>query len=109
MNLNCDFYGIVDIIYLNLDDCEMDIFKSSGKTILSSYVKFILKHKKLLNSKTVGIHLNQWIDIIFGCNQLPPEKSRMESCNIFSKHTYEQCINLEEKLEKKKQKGNKIK
>ena len=106
LNLNCDFYGIVDIIYLNLDDCEMDIFKSSGKTILSSYVKFILKHKKLLNSKTVGIHLNQWIDIIFGCNQLPPEKSRMESCNIFSKHTYEQCINLEEKLEKKKQKGN---
>jgi len=104
LNLNCDYYGILDVKKLNLDDCEMDIFRSTREINLSTYVKFILKHKKLINSKTIGLYLNQWIDIIFGYNQLPPEKTRVDSCNIFSKHTYEKLINLEEKLEKKKKK-----
>ena len=105
MNLNCDFYGILDISKLNLDDCELDIFNNRNTTYIPTYVYFILQHKKLINSKTIGHYLNHWFDIIFGINQLPPEKTRAESCNIFSKQTYEQKLNLESKLEKKKEKG----
>ena len=106
LNLNCDFYGIMDIKNINLDDCELDIFENKNSTYLPLYVNFILKHKKLLNSKIIGYYLNQWIDSIFGINQLPPEKLRLDSCNIFSKNSYEQIVNLEKKLEKKKKKEN---
>ena len=106
LNLNCDFYGILDVKKINLDDVELDIFGSKNTTLLSKYVKFILQHKKLLNSKLIGYYLNQWIDIIFGVNQLPPEKTRYDSCNIFPKICYEQKNNLEEKLKKKKAQEN---
>ena len=99
-NLNCDYYGILDIKKINLDDCNMDIFTKGDNHSLSTYVHFILQHKFLLNSRIVGHYINQWFDIIFGVNQLPPEKNRIDSCNIFSKITYEQKTNLERKLEK---------
>ena len=100
LNLNCDYYGILYFNSLNLDDCEMDLFSNKNNFELSNYVNFILQHKNLLNSKIIGDELNQWIDIIFGYNQLPPEKNRFDSCNIFPKSSYEQKINLEKKLKK---------
>ena len=106
LNLNCDYYGILDIKHINLDDCNMDIFTKGDNNSLSTYVYFILQHKFLLNSKIVGHYINQWFDIIFGVNQLPPEKNRLDSCNIFSKITYEQKTNLERKLEKNLKKEN---
>ena len=98
MNLNYDFYGYLYLKNYNLDDCEVDIFNTKTHS-LSNYVKFIIQHKKTLNSKVIGYFLNQWIDIIFGINQLPSDKEkRKKSCNIFSKSTYEQKLNLEKKL-----------
>ena len=110
INLNCDFYGRLQIKndHRLVDDCEMNevIDNNKEKAYLSKYVSFILQHKKLMNSKLIGLHLNKWIDNIFGINQLPPEDSRKESYNIFSKYSYEQKMNLEKKLEKKKKKEN---
>ena len=103
LNVNCDFYGILDVKKVNLDDSEVDIFDDRDSLSLPTYVYFILQHKKLLNSKSIGFHLNKWIDNIFGVNQIP-EKLQIESCNIFPKYTYEQKVNLEKKLEKNKAK-----
>ena len=109
LNINCDFYGILDIKQVNLDDCGVDIFDTKDSSSLSTLVYFILQHKKLLNSKTIGYFLNKWIDNVFGVNQIPPEKNQLDSCNLFSKYSYEQKINLEKKLEKKKAKDLSIK
>ena len=110
LNLNCDLYGIIDIDKNIIDDCELkDIINNNNnqiKSYLSKYVNFIIIHKKLLNSKLIGFNLKNWIDNIFGINQLPPENERKESCNIFQKLSYEQKINLEEKLNKKISKNN---
>ena len=104
LNVNCDFYGILDVKHVNLDDSEVDIFDDRDSLSLPTYVYFILQHKKLLNSKSIGFYLNKWIDNIFGVNQIP-EKLQIESCNIFPKYTYEQKVNLEKKLEKNKAKN----
>ena len=109
LNLNCDFYGILDIKQVNLDDCGVDIFDTKDSSSLSTLVYFILQHKKLINAKTIGYYLNKWIDNVFGVNQIPPEKNQLESCNLFSKYTYEQKINLEKKLEKNKAKDLTVK
>ena len=108
LNLNCDYYG--KLVHAKnesdlLDDCIMtDIIDIKDKSYLSSFVSFILQHKKIMNSKLIGLHLNKWIDTIFGCYQFPPENIRKESYNITSKYSYEQTTNLEKKLEKKKKK-----
>ena len=104
LNINCDFYGILDVKKVNLDDCEVDIFDTKDSSYLSTYIYFILQQRKLINSKTIGYYLNKWIDNVFGINQIPSEKNQFESCNLFSKYTYEQKINLEKKLEKNKAK-----
>ena len=105
LNLNCDYYGYFNKYQGILDDVIIDIFQTnekgkSNRYPLSNYVRFILEHKRLLNAKIIGYYLNKWIDNIFGINQFPPEKLRKNSCNIFNKFTYEQKVNLENKLEK---------
>ena len=104
LNLNCDYYGILDNNSLNLDDCEMNLFTNKNSFELSNYVNFIILHKNLLNSRIIGEELNKWIDIIFGYNQLPAKKNRLDSCNIFPKSSYEREKNLEKKLENNKKK-----
>ena len=109
LNLNCDLYGYLVNNETIVDDIEMEnIINNQEKSYLSMYVCFILQHKKLLNSKLIGFHLRKWIDIIFGVQQLPPKNKRKESHNIFSKSSYEQLTNLEDKLENNlnKQKEN---
>ena len=105
LNLNCEHYGYLSNENIIMDDALIDIFyenekNKSNKYPLSNYVHFILEHKKLLNSKVIGYHINKWIDNIFGINQLSEnEKIRKSSCNIFHQYSYEQTINLEKKLE----------
>ena len=103
LNLNCIFFGYLQGSEVNVDDTLIDIFpgyKENTKNPLSIYVYFILEHKKLLNSKFIGYYINKWIDNIFGVNQFPHEKLRKNSFNIFHKYSYEQKINLENKLNK---------
>jgi WD40 repeat protein len=51
--------------------------------------------------------LDKWVDIVFGKKQLPKNPiEAAKSCNIFAKYTYEQNINLEEKLKKYKDRCN---
>ena len=44
--------------------------------------------------------IGDWIDNVFGYNQLPEEDDRPSSCNIFVKSSYEQKTNLKNKLNK---------
>ena len=108
LNLNCSYFGLIQGYDFNVDDVLIDIFPGYQKKIkfpLSIYAHFILQHKKLLNSKFIGYYINNWIDNIFGINQFPPEKLRKNSCNIYYKYSYEQKVNLENKLTKKISKG----
>ena len=109
LNLNCDFYGFSEHKRI-VDDVLFDNFKTyqiEKKYIINKYpltinCHFIIEHKKLLNSKIIGNDINKWIDCIFGINQLPLDKEkRKNSCNIYPKYSYEQLVNLENKLNKK--------
>ena len=101
LNLNCIFFGIKNN-GLIVDDNLVDFFKEEKNTNpFYKYVNFIIEHRKLLNSKIISITINDWIDNIYGINQLPQkEKIRETSCNIFMKSTYAQEVNLQEKLNK---------
>ena len=108
INLNCTYNGnyitgkIVDDFYGN----ENKIYSND---MLSIYHKYLYLFRKLLNSNLVSKFLPNWIDNIFGINQLPEKKVELEeSCNIFNKTSYEQKTNLNDKLLKyKKQLNNK--
>jgi hypothetical protein len=101
INYNCVFYGkkitkqLVDDAYIN-EDKILPPFNAISKTI-----NFIIEHKKLLNSECISMLINDWIDNVFGCNQLPEkEEDRPLTCNIFVKSSYEQKTNLKKKLKK---------
>ena len=48
--------------------------------------------------------MKEWIDNIFGVNQIPPENKRRNSCNVFHRFSYEQ--NAEKLIEQKNNKQN---
>ncbi len=107
LNLNCDFYGILEINKKILDDCNQDLPKNeNNNSYLSNFVNLIIQQKNLINNKIIGLYLKDWIDIIFGYKQLPEKNKRLTNYNIFAKLTYEQKINLEEKLSKNLKKEN---
>ena len=102
VNVNCGFFGIkknkelVDDIDFNMEKNPLAIYNN-----ITYGSKFILLHKKILNSDTIALNLNNWIDNIFGIMQHPQQKKiAAKSLNIFPKSTYEQMNNLEEKLQK---------
>ena len=100
INLNCDFFGIKSDDNM-VDDNLINFFNTNNKNPLYKFIKFIFEHRKLLNSKILSITINDWIDNIFGFNQLPKNKVIRENCcNIFMKSSYEQENNLQKKLEK---------
>ena len=69
--------------------------------MLSKYAYFVYLFRAILNSDLVSQLLPNWIDNIFGKNQLPDNSEKMEtSCNIFIKSSYEEKTNLEKKLDK---------
>ena len=91
---------------LNMEKTPLHIYNN-----ITFGSKFILQHKKLLNSDTIALNINKWIDNVFGYMQNPPPKKKAKSLNVFPKSTYETENNLEEKLEKlsKKYEGNSLK
>ena len=104
-NLNCSFYGfrtndtLVNNVNINFLKNDKDKDKSS-LILISDYVQLIIEHKKLLNSNLVSEKINDWINNMFGVGQLPNEKYRKDSCNIFRKTTYEKYTNLQKKNKK---------
>ena len=112
VNINCGFFGykksgeLVDDIYLIQVTKPKKIYNK-----ISLNLKFIIDHKKLLNSDAVALKINKWIDNVFGVMQIPPQKKIEKSLNIFPKSTYENYNNLETKLEKlsKKYEGDSAK
>ena len=95
INLNCNFLGVVSSGLVN-DDFSI----KSNK--MKEYVHFLYNEKKLLNKDFISKRLHEWVDNIFGKNQLLDEEDDEvveESCNIFHKYGYEKRINFEKELE----------
>ena len=101
LNLNCSFLGQVNDQSIN-DDFISNIEDSNKyDNTLSSYVYTLYRDKKLLNTTFISKSIHEWVDIIFGKNQLPEDDDALaESCNIYNKLSYEQKINFEKKFEK---------
>ena len=104
INLNCAFFGernnnlLVDDFSI-LEEYQEDTNKNYN--LISDFMKYLYVHKKLLNSSKTSKRISQWVDIIFGKKQFPEKRDeKAESCNIFSKLTYEQYTKLNEKLNK---------
>ena len=100
-NLNCSYFGKRNGKEM-IDDIEIkNNSLSRYANNISSYIYFIYREKKLLNSFYISKRIHKWVDIIFGKNQLPSKKEdALKSCNIYSKSTYEQKINFEKKFNK---------
>ena len=106
INLNCSDFGIKNT-KRRVDDFIVYEVKSNKKRNykeLSKYVGFILDNRKVLDGKRMSKNINEWIDNIFGIGQLPSDKTRKKSLNIFYKETYEQKTDLHKKLKKFKMK-----
>lgn len=102
-NVNCSFLGIransslVDDFYIN------DVISNFDKNtnLITTYVECLYRQRKLLNDIFITKNLDKWVDIVFGKKQMPKNPlEAAKSCNTFSKYTYEQNINLENKLKK---------
>ena len=98
INTNCVYFGMKKNNHL-VDDLNR-IWDEGYNNTLSTYVKFIIEHQKLLNSNSISINIVKWIDNVFGVAQLPPDKKRESTFNIFIKSSYEEQVNLHEKLKR---------
>ena len=100
LNLNCNFLGEIQDDSIN-DDFKINVGETDKSSAISPFVHNLFKEKKLLNSKEITLKIHDWVDIIFGKNQIPEDETdAAQSCNIFSKLSYEQKINFEKKLDK---------
>ena len=99
INLNCAFFGIKTDNNI-VDDCLINFYnKRKENNPFYNYINFVLEHLKLLNSKILSVSINEWIDNIFGINQLP-KSNKEKCCNIYMKSSYEQIFSPKQKLEK---------
>ena len=105
INLNCVFFGFRHDKSI-VDDNLISFFsQNKNRNPFYKYIRFIIEHRKLLNSKLISISINEWIDNIFGIYQLPQNKKLRENrCNIFMKSSYEQKMNMLQKFNKFKEK-----
>ena len=86
----------------NISDKAKDSNKDNESTNKSSksitdYIRTLIFNRRIINNSHVAKEIINWINYIFGVNQLT---KKAESCNIFQKSSYSQNINLEEKLKK---------
>ena len=101
-NLNCCFFGKKPNDDYIVDDINLKKIDSSGFTnVISGFANSLYNNRKLLNNTYVSKILSQWVDNVFGKNQLPEKiEDRFESYNIFNKISYEQLTNIEKRFEK---------
>ena len=97
ININCVYFGIKKNEQL-VDDINCIWKDDNNYNYLSVYIKFIIEHQKLLNSKIIDVNIGKWIDNVFGVEQLPSEDKREKSLNIFFKTAYGEYIDLHKKL-----------
>ena len=109
INLNCNFLGEIEGNIINDDFCIDSEQSKNVEKGITSYVHNIYKDKKLLNSTYISKKIHDWVDIIFGKNQIPDKENIAKSCNIYSKTSYEQKTNYEEKLKKYYERIGKVK
>ena len=106
LNLNCCYLGRQTNTVL-IDDWKLDDLSSKKQFELKDYVHFFYLNNKYL--EFIGkFNLNEWIDNIFGCNQLP-DGNNIDILNIYPKSTYEQKTNLLKKIDNYYQKHKKEK
>ena len=98
INLNCVLFGTRKINEFVDDIIFSELYQYNN---ISRYVKFIIEHQQLLNHTSLNNEITKWIDYVFGYRQLLREA---DSCVIFQKHSYEQAMNLNAKIEKLKRK-----
>ena len=89
LNLNCSFFGFKCKRKL-VDDVE---FKNKN---ISTYVQFIITHRKLLDSFKVAQSIRTWIDYTFGVNQFALKE---QNCTVFQKTSYAQKVNFHNKMQ----------
>ena len=118
INFNCCFYGIKtdksivdDVISQihtktnnNIDtkkksDTDRGTSKDTesaiqSKNAFADYIKTLIFNRRIINNSQVAKGIINWINYIFGVNQLT---KKAESCNTFEKYSYTQNINLEDK------------
>ena len=111
-NLNCCFFGKKQNSEYIVDDINLKKMDSSEYTnVISGFVNSLYNNRKLLNNTYVSKILSEWVDNIFGKNQLPEKiEDRFKSFNMYNKICYEQITNIEKKFEKlcKKYKSGKL-
>ena len=101
ININCSYFGIKSNFEL-VDDFKINnINITKYSNIISIYIKKLFNEKKLLNHRIISEKLSYWVDNIFGKNQIPKKEEDLIECyNIFRKFSYEQKLNLENKINK---------
>ena len=99
VNLNCNLFGY------RKDNTLVDDILFNNTATLSNYVNFVIKNRNLLERAEVKKEIPNWINYIFGCNQLTGGRS---ACNIFKKETYADKTNLEVKINKMEMKYSDI-
>lgn len=95
INLNCSFFGYKTKKKL-VDDIEFNDKR------LSTYVQFIIAHRKLLNTYKVSQSVIKWIDYTFGVNQFALKE---QNCTVFQKSSYAQKVNFVNKIQSIKKKN----
>ena len=95
INLNCSFFGYKTKKKL-VDDIEFNDKR------LSTYVQFIIAHRKLLNTYKISQSVLKWIDYTFGVNQFALKE---QNCTVFQKSSYAQKVNFVNKIQSIKKKN----
>ena len=95
-NYNCNYFGVKNNTKILVNDL---INKKKFKTPL----EFVLNNEVLLESPKFKSTINYFIDNIFGTGQM----GGCDRCNTYDKYSYQEMVDLHEKI--KKFKENKLK
>ena len=88
-NYNCNYFGVKYNTNILINDLHN---KSNFKTPL----EFVLNNEVLLESPKFKSQMNYFFDNIYGCGQL----TGCEKCNTYDKYSYQEMVNLNQKIKK---------